>query len=270
MIASFMITFREGLEAFLIVGIILAYLAQTRRTDMKHHVYSATGLAIVASIVTAIAFNMLSIQFGGANEEIFEGIVMLFAALILTSMIIWMARESKNVSSMIEQKIDGKKAYGLFGLVFLSVYREGIETVLFMGAAAMNTDNISVLYGGVAGILASVVISYLVFKYSSHTDIHKFFKITGIFLIFFAAGLTAHGVHELQEGGIIPIIVEHVWDINHIFNEKGTAGSIMKSLFGYNGNPSLLEVVSYAGYYAMAAAALKFTGRKTTAIASPV
>ncbi|AKB85225.1 FTR1 family protein [Methanococcoides methylutens] len=262
MFSSFMITFREGLEAFLIVGIILAYLVQTRRTELNKYVYGATGLAIVGSLAAAVVFNLLSIQFEGRNEELFEGIVMLVAAVILTSMIIWMARESNNISTTIQEQVEGKKAYGLFGLAFLSVFREGIETVLFLGAAAMNTETNAVLYGGIAGLSVSVVVAYLVFKYSSHTSMNNFFKVTSIFLILFAAGLAAHGVHELQEAGVVPIVVEHVWDINHIIDEKGTFGSVMKSLFGYNGNPSLIEVLTYAGYYIAVGIGLRMPGRR--------
>ncbi len=262
-----MITFREGLEAFLIVGIILAYLAQTRRFEMKKHVFAGTGLALVASLIAAVIFNILAIEFEGPREEIFEGFVMLFAAAILTSMIIWMTRESSNISSNIRQKVDTNKAYGLFALAFLSVFREGIETILFLGAAAMKTDANNILYGGLAGIFVSIVVAYAVFKYSSHTDIHNFFKITSIFLIVFAAGLTAHGVHELQEGGVIPTLNEHVWDINHILDENGTAGSLMKSLFGYNGNPSLLEVISYAGYYVAVFLGMRIPQKQRTSTA---
>lgn len=257
MISSFMITFREGLEAFLIVGIILAYLAQTKRTELNKYVYAGTGLAAVGSILAALAFNLLAIQFEGRNEELFEGIVMLIAAMVLTSMIIWMSRESKNISSSLRQKVDSNKAYGLFGLAFLSVFREGIETVLFLGAAAMNNESSAILYGGLLGLSVSIVVAYLVFKSSSHVELGTFFKITSIFLILFAAGLTAHGVHELQEAGVIPIVIEHVWDINHILNEKGIAGSMLKSVFGYNGNPSLIEVLSYAGYYVAIGLGLK-------------
>jgi len=142
-------------------------------------------------------------------------------------------------------------------LAFISVFREGIETVLFLGAAAMNTEVRTVLYRGVPGLTASIVVAYLVFKSSSRVNLKTFFKYTGIFLILFAAGLTAHGVHELQEAGVVLIIVEHVWDINDLLNKKGTIGSLLKSLFGYNGNPSLLEVFVYAGYYVVVGLGLK-------------
>jgi high-affinity iron transporter len=118
-----------------------------------------------------------------------------------------------------------------------------------MGAAAMNTETSTVLYGGLLGLAASVVIAYLVFKSSYHLNLGMFFNLTSVFLILFAAGLTAHGIHELQEAALIPVFNEHLWDINHILSEDGIAGSLLKSLFGYNGNPSLLEVISYIGYY---------------------
>ncbi|RNI12935.1 high-affinity iron transporter [Methanohalophilus sp. RSK] len=249
MLESFMITFREGLEALLIVGVILGYLVQTNRVYVNKYVYAGVGLGILGSLLAAVTLNILAIEFEGRNEALFEGVVMLLAALVLTSMIIWMLKESSNISANIRKNVDSKTEYGLMGLAFVSVFREGIETVLFMGAAAMNTETSTVLYGGLLGLAASVVIAYLVFKSSYHLDLGMFFNLTSVFLILFAAGLTAHGIHELQEAALIPVFNEHLWDINHILSEDGIAGSLLKSLFGYNGNPSLLEVVSYIGYY---------------------
>ena len=82
-------------------------------------------------------------------------------------------------------------------------------------------------------------------------NVRRFFQATGVLLIVFAAGLMAHGVHEFQEAGLLPVFIGHVWDINHLLDEKSTLGSVLKSLFGYNGNPSLMEVLSYVGYYAV-------------------
>jgi len=96
-----------------------------------------------------------------------------------------------------------------------------------------------------------VVVGWLLFAASARLDVRRFFQVTGVLLIIFAARLVAHGVHEFQEAGLLPVFIEHVWDINPILDEKSTLGSILKSLFGYNGNPSLIEVLSYVGYYAV-------------------
>lgn len=258
-----MITFREGLEAFLIVGIILAYLARTRQEELKKYVYYGTGVAIVASLIVAVAFNTLAVQFAGRNEQLFEGVVMLLAAAVLTSMIIWMLRESTHIKANIQHKASQSATTGLAILAFVSVFREGIETVLFLGAAALGAErSTDVLVGGIAGLAVSLVVTYVVFKSTVNLDIRVFFKVTSVFLILFAAGLTAHGVHELQEAAVVPVISEHVWDTNSILDENGTAGGLARSLLGYNGNPSLLEVLSYAGYYVSAYLFYRYRTRK--------
>lgn len=267
-----MITLREGLEAFLIVGIILAYLAQTHREELKKYVYYGTGAAVASSLVAAGIFNMLAIQFAGRNEELFEGIVMLLAAAVLTSMIIWMLKESANIRGNIQNKVSQSATTGLMVLAFISVFREGIETVLFLGAAAVGAEkSTDVLMGGLAGLTVSLVITYIIFKTTVNLDIRAFFRVTSVFLILFAAGLTAHGVHELQEASVIPVVVEHVWDTSGILDENSTIGSLVKSLFGYNGNPSLLEVLSYIGYYGAAYLLYRNTVKDTTthSIVSP-
>ncbi|MDW7775173.1 MAG: FTR1 family protein [Methanosarcinales archaeon] len=262
---SFIITFREGLEAFLIVGIILAYLTRTQQEQLKKFVYYGTFAAIVASLLVAAAFNMLAIQFAGRNEELFEGMVMLLAAAVLTSMIIWMLKESAHIKGDIQRKASQSATTGLAVLAFISVFREGLETVLFLGAAALGAErSTDVLLGGVAGLAVSLVVTYALFKSTVNLEIRVFFKVTSVFLILFAAGLTAHGVHELQEAAVVPVIVEHVWDTNGILDENSTAGSLARSLLGYNGNPSLLEVLSYAGYYLAAYLFYRYMTRKDT------
>jgi high-affinity iron transporter len=123
--------------------------------------------------------------------------------------------------------------------------------VLFLSAAVFASSPVQTLTGGLVGLAAAVVVGWLLFAASARLDLRRFFQVTGLLLIVFAAGLVAHGVHELQEAGLFPILVEHVWDINHVLDEKSTLGSVLKSLFGYNGNPSLMEVLSYVGYYAV-------------------
>jgi len=250
MIPSFIITFREILEAALIVGIILSYLVRTKQTKYNNVVYIGVASGIGASIIGALLFTIITGGFTGRAEEIFEGITMLVGALLLTTMILWMMKQ-KHIASELEHKVSMELSeahkFGLFLLVFISVLREGIETVIFLGAASfVSTDNNMI--GVLAGIIVAIFLGYAIFVGSMKINIKNFFNITSILLILFAAGLVAHGIHELQEAIIIPTVIEHVWDINTILDENGHIGSILKGLFGYNGNPSLIEVLSYFIY----------------------
>lgn len=259
MIPSFIITFRETLEAALIIGIILAYLAKTNKRKYNKFVYFGVIFAIVLSIAAAFVFKILSISFEGTAEQIFEGITMLIAAFLLTFMILWMMKRkhiAHEIKEHVSEELEEKHKLGLFFIAFIAVLREGIETVLFLGALTFISGKISI-FGGLLGIGSAVFISYLFFISTKKINLRIFFTITSIILILFAAGLTAHGVHEFQEAKIIPTIVEHVWDINPQINpdgsypalhEKGSIGSIAKGLLGYNGDPSLIEVLSYTFY----------------------
>jgi len=259
MIPSFIITFRETLEAALIVGIVLGYLARTKQTKYNNVVYAGIASAILASIVGAFLFTNLAGGFTGRAEELFEGIVMLIGASLLTTMILWMMKQrhiATELQDRVATEVGEAHRFGLFSLVFVAVLREGIETVIFLGAASfVSTDNN--LIGAIAGMLAAMLLGYAIFAGSMRINLKKFFNITSILLILFAAGLVAQGVHELQEAGIIPTVIEHVWNINPPPNpdgsypplhENGYVGSILKGLFGYNGDPSLIEVLTYLLY----------------------
>lgn len=250
MIQSFIITFREVLEAALIVGIILSYLVRVRQTKYNNLVYLGVASGIIASVIGALLFTIISGGFTGRGAKIFEGITMLFGALLLTTMILWMMKQ-KHIAKELEDKISRELSeahkFGLFLLVFVSVLREGIETVIFLGAASFVSSNNNII-GALAGIIAAIFLGYAIFIGSMKINIKKFFNITSMLLILFAAGLVAYGIHELQEAEIIPTVIEHIWDINPVINENGYIGSILKGLFGYNGNPSLIEVLSYLIY----------------------
>lgn len=259
MIPSFIVTFRETLEAALVIGIVLSYLGKVNQTRFKPVVYSGTFCGIAASVIGALLFAKLAGGFSGAAEQIFEGITMLVGAALLTTMILWMMKQ-KHIAIDLENKVAYEltktHAFGLFALVFIAILREGIETVIFLKAAGSVSTGNSIV-GAIGGILSAIILSYGLFMGAKKINIKRFFNITSIILILFAGGLVAHGVHELQEAGIIPIVVEHIWDMNPtvlsdgrfpLLHEKGMIGSIFKSLFGYNGNPSLIEVLSYVAY----------------------
>ena len=261
-LSSFIITFRETLEAALVVGIILAYLIKIKKERYNNVVYLGIVSAVIASIIGAFLFNMLAGGFTGRAEEIFEGIAMIFAAFLITFMIIWMLNQKHIVVDLhkkVSKEISESHRAGLFFLVFTSVFREGIETVIFLGAASFASAENNIV-GALLGITAAIILGYAMFIWSKKINIKAFFNVTSILLILFAAGLVAHGIHEFEEAKLLNPIMEHVWDINPAaplaekgiypaLHENGIVGSFFKGMFGYNGNPSLLEILSYLGYF---------------------
>lgn len=272
MLPSFLLSLREGLEAALIIGIVFGALQKIRRTDLAPALWMGTLAALGVSILTAVILTLFGLSLEDGAEQIYEGITMLLAAGILTWMIFWMSGQAKNIKSELEEGINkavattGKRA--VFGLAFLAVVREGVELALFITAAffAGSSENVTTniiltLTGVVLGLGTAVLLGWSLLAATARLNLRRFFQITGYLLILFAAGLVAHGIHEFNEVGWIPSIIEHVWDVNTIVDETSVVGELLKTLFGYNGNPSLTEVV---GYFVYLAVAIFFFTRTTT------
>jgi len=257
MLGSLLITLREGLEAALVIGIILAYLAKTDNRPGFKYVWTGTGLAVLASLVAGALIYFLAGEFTGRAEEIFEGSAMFLAAGVLTWMIFWMRKQAINIKAhlhaQIQSALTSGSTLGLILLAFVVVVREGIETVLFLFAALTVAESPAAFTaGGLLGLVIAVLLGYSVYKGSARLNLRTFFNATSIVLIIFGAGLLAHGIHEFHEAGIIPPVIEHIWDINSILPEQSTFGRFLTALTGYNGNPSLVEVIAYAAYLALA------------------
>lgn len=266
MLASFLLSLREGLEAALIIGIVLSALRQVQRKDLSGLVWAGTISAAVLCALAAVALNALGVSFEGSAEAIFEGFTMLLAAAVLTWMVFWMAKQSREFKTGIEADVrQASRAggRGLFFLAFLAVLREGLELALFLTAATFSSDTRQTLIGALLGLAAAVLLGVLLFLSTVRLNLQRFFQVTGFLLLLFAAGLVAHGVHEFNEVGWIPAIIEHIWDVNPIVDEKSTMGEILKSLLGYNGNPSLSEVLAYAIYLVAVGLGLRKAGRST-------
>jgi high-affinity iron transporter len=253
MFSSLLITLREGLEAALIIGIILAYLSRTNNRHGFRPVWIGTSLAVLISLITGATIFLLAGEFSGQAEEIFEGFAMFIAAGVLTWMIFWMRKQAIDIKAHLHAQVQSVLAngssLGLIILAFVVVVREGIETVLFLFAATRTAES-PVLFtiGGFLGLAIAIGIGYSIYKGSSRLNLRAFFNLTSLVLIVFAAGLLAHGIHEFHEAGIIPPVIEHVWDTNNILPEKSTFGQFLTALVGYNGNPSLIEVGAYFVY----------------------
>lgn len=253
MLASFLLSLREGIEAALIIGIVLGALRKLNRSQMTPAVWYGTFSAVLVSLITGAMLTAFGLSLEGAAEQIFEGVAMLLAAGVLTWMIFWMNRQARSIKGELEAGVNRATSEGgmraLFSLAFLAVVREGIELALFLTAATFASDPQSSILGALLGLGAAVLLGWILFTSTVRLDLRRFFQVTSFLLILFAAGLVAHGVHEFNEAGWIPSVVEYVWDINPILDEDSTFGLMLNALFGYNGNPSLTEVLAYLAYY---------------------
>lgn len=250
--AAALLTTREGLEASLIVGIVLAYLAKTDNRQHMRVVWAGVAAAVLVSVVTGALLFFTVGELEGRAEQIFEGVAMFSAVGVLTWMIFWMRRQAMGIKRDLESRVQGAvaagSAVGLASVVFFAVLREGWETALFLFAISESSTPGVTAVGAVIGLVVAVTLGVLLYRGSRRLDLRQFFTVTGILLIVFAAGLLAHGIHEFQEAGLLPETVEHVWDTNALVGEDSTAGEFLTALVGYNGNPSLLEVVAWATY----------------------
>lgn len=270
MFASFLLSLREGLEAALIIGIVLGVLVKLKRTDLNGVVWRGVGLAALLSLLAAIALNLLGMEFKGRGEEIFEGVAMLLAAGVLTWMILWMQNHGGTLKSEIEEQTNqatlGKGQKALFALAFLAVFREGIELALFLLAARLTSSPLQTITGALLGLISAGILGWILFTSTMKLSLRNFFGATNILLVIFAAGLVGLGVHEFNEAGVIPSVIEHIWDVNGVLSDKSEMGLILKALVGYNGNPSLTEVGAYISYLAVLIAILLTQRRKQSPV----
>lgn len=252
MISSFLLSLREGLEAALIIGIVIGMLKKLNRTQLSPVVWAGVISAVIASLLAAVTLQLFGATLEGTAEQVFEGSAMLLAAGVLTWMIFWMQRQSHTLRSELEagvrQAASGAGKQALFSLAFLAVLREGVELALFLSAAAITAGGQATLIGGILGLVLAAVLGWMLFATTMRLDLRRFFQVSSILLLLFAAGLVAHGVHEFNEAGWIPPVVEQLWDINPVLPENSAIGLLLKALFGYNGNPSLTETLAYVLY----------------------
>ncbi len=261
-LAPFLITFREGLEAALIIAIIVAYLIRIGRTDLRKYAWYGTGSAIILSAVLGALILIFFGNLSGVSAQLFEGTAAILATVVLTSMIFWMARNAKSIKGSLQEKIDvsisRRHLIGITAVSFIAVFREGIETVLFL-AALLGSGIADTMTGFGAGMALTVIISFFLFKGTVKLPLDKFFKYTSVLLIVFAAGLFGYGIHEYIEaaegmGYETGFAGMEAYNINpanaaNPLHEKGWLGSILKSLVGYDGNPEVLRMMGYMSYW---------------------
>ncbi len=255
MLASFLITFREGLEAFLIVGIILSYLGRLQAKKYNKYIYTGVIFGIIVSLFIAYIFQVVIY---GMDNEVYQHYLMifilLFATIVLSYMVVWMANQSKQIKGEMEENlkklVTTGNILGMVFLAFLAVLREGFETVLFFSSLTL-TEGFTMeqgLIGAVIGLVLSLILVYALMKGAKNIPLKSFFKYTGLLILIIAGGLFGSAVSMMQASELIPTFIPMVYDISFILDDRGLFGTFLRALFGYNSSPTLLHLVSWSVY----------------------
>lgn len=311
--AELIIVFREVLEGSLIVGILYTYLKKTNQPAAILRLWQGVAAALIVSVLGSFIFQIFADGFEGRAGKLFEGIIMIIAAAVLGSMIVWMAK-NRNIANDLKDKANetlsgDNVGYGIFALAFVSVFREGIETILFLYGIIIKEGGLNIVLS-LVGAALGIGLSFMIFIQGKKVPLKTFFNVTSVILIFVAAGMFTYGVHELESARVIPFyggeVIENdnsliakrmngdtkiftfdfssdniydvtykaskwasrIWDLNPpknfdgtypVFHDKGAIGGLMKGLFGYNGDPSAIELIAWI----LVATGLGLTWRKT-------
>lgn len=277
---TFVITLREGVEAALVVGIVLAYINKAQQPKLKSWVYAGVGVGLVASAMVGLLFGWVVKELSASNpkyapaiEPFLEGVFSLIAIAMLSWMLIWMTQQARTLKAQVENAVgsalkqnNNAAAWGIFTLIFIAVLREGFETVLFI--LAKFQQGLVPAFGAVAGLLGAVGIGFLLFKWGIKIDIRQFFKIMGILLLLIVGGLVisalahfdtaAYTLSQMdrQSEGLC-FYYEHfaknhscilgpmVWNTSKILPSRQFPGIILHTLFGYTDKLYFVEAIAY-------------------------
>ena len=250
MLNAFIITLREGVEIAIVLAIILAYLKQLGQMKESGKVWLGAGAAALISVLAAVGiFFILGTTEIEGFQAIFEGTLKILAVIMLTWMTIWMKRQGGNIGGELKRKIQVALSHGsvwaLASLAFISVLREGIETVLFIVGSAQKTSALATVSGSMLGFGGAAVLGYILYRGTHRIPLKSFFMAMSVLLIIMAAGLLAGGIHEFQELHMIPVGIEQIWSTKRLLNQESMIGSLIKSIFGYTDSPNLVQVIAY-------------------------
>lgn len=260
MLATLVIFLREGVEASMIVAILLAYLNRIGRREHFRDVFAGVGAALaLATAGGAAAYLTIRSYDGSRVQTIFETCTYLVAASVLTYMTFWMrghARSlSKDLRSRAEAALDGRARWGLALLAFQAVGREGLETVVFTLAIIFSTSTAGALSGAAIGLACALGVAFFIYRLGHKLNLARFFTVIGTLLMVFAAGLLADAVENLQQLGWLPVLNGAMWHSGRLLSEDSSFGDVLHSFFGYSDAPTPLQLLIYVGYLAIVIAA---------------
>jgi high-affinity iron transporter len=251
LLVAFLIMFREGIEAALIVAIVAGYLKQTGRQNALPAVCFGVASAALLCTVLGIALEAGGAEFPQKAQELFEGCVALLATGILVSMVFWMGKAARSIKSQLHNSIDAAMASGdhrglaLAAMAFLTVGREGLESVFFLIATVQQDVGIGVPIGAVLGLLCAFAFGVGIYRGGVRLNLRQFFRFTGVFIIFVAAGLFSGAVHAFHEAGLWNGLQDTAFDLSGILPADGLIGTLLGGIFGYQDAPTVGEVIAY-------------------------
>lgn len=257
MLATFLIMLREGIEAALLVGIIGSYLKQTGRNDLMKPVWLGVVLAIALCFGFGIILKVTTNEFPEQQQELFAGIIGIVAVSFLTWMVFWMKRAARSMKAEIQDKIDqviavdqsdSKWSLAIVGMAFFAVAREGLETVFFLLATFSQNIGYEAPLGAILGLIASVAVGYGIYQGGVRLNLKQFFKWSGIFILFVAAGLASSSLKAFHKAGIWNSFQDIVYDSSQILSVHSPLGTVLSGFFGYSDAPTTGQVFVYLVY----------------------
>ncbi len=252
MFANFLIGLREGLEAALVVGILIAYVRKIERPDVLKRIWLGVGLAVTLSLGLGYTLTFGAYGLSFEAQEVIGGLLSIVAAGFVTWMIFWMLRAARSLSKQLRSEVDSHLSGAGWGLVlvaFLAVGREGIETALILWAASKSSESGSYpLIGAILGIALAVALAYLINRGVLSIDLSRFFGYTGVFLIVIAGGILAYGVHDLQEAGVLPGLYTLAFDVSAVVPPSSWYGTLLKGIFNFSPATTVLEAIAWGLY----------------------
>ena len=252
MLSTFLIALREGLEAALIVGILVAYIVKTDRRNLLGAIWAGVSTALIASFALGGFLSFTSAELSDRGEQFFAGTTSFLAVGLVTWMVFWMKRAARTLRDELHGKVDNALTAGPIALAaaaFFAVAREGLETSLFVYTNFRTVDTTPGATAGlILGLAASVILGCMIYKRSIKLNLSKFFTLTGVALIIVAAGVLSYGIHEYQELGWLPGENSFAWDISSWMAKDSIPGTLLGGTIGFDVNTSWVQLILWASY----------------------
>lgn len=251
--SSALIGLREGLEAALVVSILVAFLVKTDRKKSLRFVWPGVGAAVVLSVAFGAILTFTTAQLDFEHQELLGGGLSVIAVFFVTAMIFWMRKASRSIAAELRGKMDHALDVGPWAVLllsFLAVGREGLETAVFFYSAVQTAQSGTTqpLIGFAIGIALAIVLAYLLYKGAVRFNISKFFMVTGVLLVFVAAGVLGYGLHDLQEGAFLPGLNTLAFDASNWLPETSWYGALLKGILNYSQRTTVVQAVAWVAY----------------------